>query len=472
VSALDAVISREVALAEVEATFQKWLYLPNLNTVRVTLATVAANRMPGDPLWVLHVGPSGGGKTEPLLSIGGLDEVQSLATITEAALLSGVPRKEKAPGATGGVLGKIGVGGYGILSLKDFSSVLSMRHEQRAATLSALREIFDGAWDRPLGTDGGRVLHWHGKVGLVGAVTTAIDQYHSVMESLGSRFLLHRIDVGEREEQGLRSLSHLGSVREMRAELRDIAEAFFAGLTLPERLDTGLSDEERRWLVTLSDFVTLARSPVERDRYSREIEFIPEPEAPGRFVVAAASLLQGLRAIGVPDAEATALTTKIGFDSMSVARRQALQMLADDDGAVSTRELAERYGLPTTTARRTLEELAAHRLAERVSHESGKADQYRMTAEKRLQYKELTVPANSHKTSIKEEKIIRGDFAGTVSSDDSYAADMLDETAALLARVRTARTEYMFDENGRCRRHPGEPEPWCLECKDSGAVEP
>jgi DNA-binding MarR family transcriptional regulator len=454
VNELDAVIASEVKLAEVEAVFDKWLYLPNMDTVRVTLGTVAANRMQGDPTWVLHIGPSGGGKTEPLNATLGLEEVHPVATLTEAALLSGVPKKDRERGAAGGVLGKIGAGGYGILWMKDFGSVLSMRPDTRASTLAALREVYDGSWDRPVGTDGGRVLHWHGKAGLIGGATTSIDRHHAVMEELGSRFLLHRITLGEREGQGETSLSHLGNTREMRAELRDIVERFFAGLTLPERLDTGLSDGERRWLVKLSNLVTLARSPVERDRYTREIEFIPEPEALGRFILAIASLLQGMRAVGVPDHEALELTHKVAFNSMPVARRRALDMLSETDGSVTTRECADRYGMPTTTARRTLEDLAAHRLCERTKHESGKADEYRMTAEIRRLYAESTVPAKSHRDSLKERRNTRRDIAGKVSDDPADGAF----------------TAYLIDENGRCTRHPDEPQPWCLECKATGAA--
>jgi Bifunctional DNA primase/polymerase, N-terminal/Primase C terminal 1 (PriCT-1) len=151
------------ALADVLEAFRRWLYLPDPGALYVTLGTVAANRMPGDPVWLLLVAASSSGKTEILLSLNDLDEIVLAATLTEAALLSGVPRKDHASGATGGLLRKIG--DYGILTLKDFGSVLSMPHATRAQTLAALRECFDGSWDRPMGTDGGKVLSWQGKLG-------------------------------------------------------------------------------------------------------------------------------------------------------------------------------------------------------------------------------------------------------------------------------------------------------------------
>jgi hypothetical protein len=154
-----------VTLASVIATYTKWLYMPDPGGVEVTLATVAANLMPGDPLWLLLVGPPGSGKTEDLNPLSGLPHVQVASTLTEAALLSGTPAREKAKGAEGGLLRKIGE--FGILICKDFGSILSMHRESRAAVLAALREIYDGSWTRHLGTDGGRTLAWAGKIGML-----------------------------------------------------------------------------------------------------------------------------------------------------------------------------------------------------------------------------------------------------------------------------------------------------------------
>src|SRR3954453_9157449 len=126
-------------IAETVAVFKRWLHLPDPDIVLVVLAAVAANMMDGDPVWLLIVGQPGGGKTELLQAIAGLPGVKRAGVLTEASLLSGTPKKEKADGAKGGLLREIGR--FGILSLKDFGSVLSMRQESRAALLAALREI-------------------------------------------------------------------------------------------------------------------------------------------------------------------------------------------------------------------------------------------------------------------------------------------------------------------------------------------
>jgi IclR helix-turn-helix domain len=251
-----------------------------------------------------------------------------------------------------------------------------MHRDARGAVLAALRECFDGSWDRHVGVDGGKTLHWDGKLGLIAGVTTVVDSHHAVMDSLGSRFAFYRVDVDYRAAQGTRALDHRAGARTMRAELRDAVTGFFAGLELPAE-DT-LTDADKERLVTLADLVTMARSPVERDRVSRDIELIPDPEAPARFALMLAGLLEGLRVIGLADEHAWRLVTKTAFDSMPAQRRRVLELLADTAEA-TTKQVALELGLPTTTARRTLEDLAAHRLVLRESSD-GKSDTWRFSA--------------------------------------------------------------------------------------------
>ena len=132
---------------------------------------------------MLLVGPPGGGKTEVLTAIYPLHDTRPVGTFTEAALLSGTPKREKAADATGGLLREIG--DFRILVCKDFGTVLSMHREARGRALAALREIYDGGWTRDVGTDGGRKLPWSGKVGLVGGCTPTIDRHHVVMGAMG-----------------------------------------------------------------------------------------------------------------------------------------------------------------------------------------------------------------------------------------------------------------------------------------------
>ena len=104
-------------------------------------------------MWTQLVGPPGCGKTETFNSLSGLPDIHHAATLTEAALLSGTPKKERDAGAKGGLLRQVGP--FGLLLVKDFTSVLSMARDSRTSVLAALREVYDGSWTRHVGTGGG-----------------------------------------------------------------------------------------------------------------------------------------------------------------------------------------------------------------------------------------------------------------------------------------------------------------------------
>jgi hypothetical protein len=123
----DSVASR--TLEEVVTTFQSSLFLPDPTILYVVAGAVAANRLDGDPVWLLVVGPPSSGKTEVLSSMSGLENVHPAATLTEGALLSGTAQKDHAQDAKGGLLREIGE--YGIVLAKDFGSVLSMNKDTR-----------------------------------------------------------------------------------------------------------------------------------------------------------------------------------------------------------------------------------------------------------------------------------------------------------------------------------------------------
>jgi hypothetical protein len=78
----------------------------------------------------------------------------------------------------------------------------------------------------------------------------------------------------------------------------------------------------------------------------------------------AGGLLGGLCAIGVPRKHAFRIVEDIALDSTPPIRRKAFEMLTGT--AVETRTIAAALRLPTTTARRALEDLCAQGLAVRT----------------------------------------------------------------------------------------------------------
>jgi hypothetical protein len=83
-------------LEQTVATFRRWQHLPDAGPLYAVLAAVAANRLEGPPVWLGLVGSPSSGKSEILQALAPLSYVHYAATLTEASLLSGTPKKETA----------------------------------------------------------------------------------------------------------------------------------------------------------------------------------------------------------------------------------------------------------------------------------------------------------------------------------------------------------------------------------------
>jgi hypothetical protein len=381
--------SAPASLADVEAIFARWIRDPDPLPTRAVLAAYLANRrLDGDPVWLMLVGGSGVGKTERLAPLAVMPDVVLESSITgPAALLSGTGKKERAKDATGGLLRKLPEGG-GVLLLKDFTSIIDMHRDARAEVLAALREVYDGRWDRSVGAEGGRTLTWIGHLGLVAGCTTAIDSAHGVISAMGTRFVLIRLQ-GDRHI-ALSALEHVGCEKPMRDELR----AAVAGLLRQPAGEPYVVADARDHLAALGSYVALARSPVDRDSQG-EIRLVLDPEAPTRIVKMLAQFWRAAGLLGLSRADAWALVLRIGLDSVPKLRRHVLDYLAATLTAPSTTTIAEAVEHPSRTTRRALEDLAAHRVVRRLAGGEGKADRWELTEQTRNWLEVLTVPVSS-----------------------------------------------------------------------------
>jgi hypothetical protein len=337
----------------VHAIFERWLGAEyETATLHAMLAVVAAEKLSGDPPWLLIISGSGNAKTETVQAAAAVDGAHIVSTIaSEGALLSGVPDKRRRKNATGGLLRKIGE--RGILIIKDFTSILSMSREVRGAMLAAMREIHDGRWERNVGTDGGRTLTWEGRIVVIGACTTAWDQAHSVVSSMGDRFVLVRSDsYTGRLPAGIRAIRNTGSEIAMRKEM---AEAV-AGLigTVAEH-DCSLTEAEEDRILRAADLVTRARTGVELD-YRGDVVDAHAPEMPTRFAKQLTQIMRGGMAIGMTRTNALALALRCARDSVPQLRLGVLRDVAEHESS-RVMDIRRRLQKPRATVDRALQAL-------------------------------------------------------------------------------------------------------------------
>lgn len=342
------------SLGHVHATFSRWLGNSyDLGALNATLSVAACEQLGGDPPWLLVISGSGNAKTETVASLAGIGAFITSTITSEGALLSATAKKERTPNATGGLLLKLGQ--RGILVIKDFTSILSMSRDARASVLAALREVYDGRWERNVGTDGGRTLTWTGRIVVIGAVTTAYDSAHAVIAAMGDRFALIRMDSATnviRLAAGRQALRNVDHEEQMRAELSAAAGQLLGNLD-HGRADLTEDDQDR--LLVVADLVTLARTAVERD-YQGNVIDAHAPEMPTRFAKMLGQIVRGGLAIGMGHEQALASAVRVAGDSMPPLRMALLADVAANP-ASRTADVRRRMQKPYNTIDRELQAL-------------------------------------------------------------------------------------------------------------------
>jgi hypothetical protein len=341
-------------LGEVHEIFRKWLGEDyDLDIIDAVLAAAASERLTGDPLWLLVISGPGNAKTETVQALSGAGAHVTSTISSEGALLSATPRRDKSKLATGGLLRKLG--DHGVLVIKDATSILSADRNTRNSVLAAIREIYDGRWERNVGTDGGRTLTWTGRIG---AVTTAWDAAHAVIAALGDRFVIVRADskIG-RTKSATKAIRNTGNEIAMREELAQTVGGLIGNASENEHQFT---DDQINQLVKAANIVTWARTGVERD-YKGEVIDAHAPEMPTRFAKQLAQLVRGAVAIGLPVENAMRLAMRCARDSIPPLRREILLDITANPSS-RARDVHRRIGRPRATVRRELEALYMLRL--------------------------------------------------------------------------------------------------------------
>ncbi|MEV5689918.1 hypothetical protein [Micromonospora globbae] len=368
--------ARQTGIDATHAVFRRWLGAEyDTGSLDAVLAVAATERLGGDPPWLLVVSGSGNAKTETVGALAGIGAHITSTITSEGALLSATPKQDKEKGATGGLLRKIGPGG--VLVVKDFTSILSMNRDMRASVLAALREVYDGRWERNVGTGGGRTLTWEGRIVLIGAVTTAYDAAHSVISAMGDRFALVRVDSSRgRLAAGRQALSNVNREAEMRSEL---ATAVFELITNMDHERAQLSEADMDVLLSVADLVTFARTAVERD-YQGNVIDAHAPEMPTRFAKMLGQIVRGGLAVGMPRDRALSTAVRVAGDSMPPLRLAILADLLDNPHSTTT-EVRKRLQKPHNTVDRELQALHLLGLLEQHQEEGRQGWRYVLSGE-------------------------------------------------------------------------------------------
>jgi hypothetical protein len=353
-------------LSRVHRTILKWLYIEDTSIIDVILAAHVANLFHADPLWLLIIGSPSMGKTELLRGFCEHSNAYFLSTLTKSTLVSGFGGKASKEDCS--LLPHLN---DRTLIVKDLTTILTLRHEDRQEILSQLREIYDGKFDKGFGT--GKRFSWEGKMGLIAACTTVYDT-HSSVNLLGERFLLYRTYNQDDKEVGRRAKEVIGREEEMREEIREAVHTFidqFQGVNASSIRRTKAVDEK---IIELARFCARARCAVSRDYRNQIVENVPQPEGPARLVKQLMQLGAGLvlvRGMDVIDDSIYETLKKVGRDLIATKRLHILyylwhkEFVEGYDKRLKTNEIAVGIDMPTNTVKLACEDLMIIKLLNR-----------------------------------------------------------------------------------------------------------
>ena len=315
---------------DVEVVLRKHFYAPDIEAVRVCCAAVAAHRLRGAPVWVMVVAAPGSGKTTSVEPFDALPNVHLIDRVTPNTFLSGKLNERK--NETHSLLTRIGQ--EGIIVIPDFSTILSMHQDHRASVLSDMRRIYDGQLRKEFGIEATlQARQWTGRITFVVAATAEVDRKYAALQTLGERFIMVRPARPSGAECTLKAMRQ--DKEKARRDLRDAIANLFAGLrtqapTIPSTLELKIA--------ALAEFTAIARTHVARDRM-KEIEYMPEPEAPTRLAQQLCELVKGAALVDLRTAADDSdyrLAVRAAIDSIPEPRRTVVRHHLDTEKTAKT----------------------------------------------------------------------------------------------------------------------------------------
>jgi hypothetical protein len=335
--------------------------------VKVLVVHVITQFLAGDPLWLFLVAASGGCKSEFINMISkvtwtpeGKDpqKVWPVSTLTENTFISGMKTTTESS-----LLLQIG---SGIISIKDFTSIMAEKAEKRTVLMGQFREIYDGHYSKPYGN--GQTKKWDGKITLLAGATHTIHDMRQAYTSMGERFTFYDIEQPDRHQAALQTMinQESGTMQARRDEISVVCGQLVSDILDVMPADAiKLDDATRNEIITLSEFATRSRSAIEHDWKTKEIVAINPPEMPTRFAGGLQVYLMGAKVVNYYTTGETVILPedkkvvyKMALDSITNIRRMAMIELARYT-TMSTGALGMAMHLPSSSALTPLADLHA-----------------------------------------------------------------------------------------------------------------
>jgi hypothetical protein len=271
----------------------------------------------------------------------------------------------------------------GVITMKDFTTILAMNSEKQQAIMAQLREVFDGHMTKATGN--GINLDWKGKINLIAGVTEAIHVESDKFNKMGTRNLFYTMPEPDRKKTTRRSIMNKNTIKKKREELKDKFTEYINHIVeksgdkeydLPEKIVDNIID--------VSDFVSMASTGVARN-YRGEMQLALSANMPMRFATQSADLGTVFMAMneGIMPEWGEKIIYKTLFDSIPKQRKMVLEVLARYRES-TTRGVGMALGYSTDTVGEWLADLDALGIVKRKSSDDKGKIKWTLKEEYRL----------------------------------------------------------------------------------------
>jgi hypothetical protein len=296
--------------------FKEWLHIEDETLLYTLVATKISHHIPGDPIWLMIIGPSSGGKSEYLRAVTQGKE-KSIDDLTAHTFVSGYkpPRGDKdeeIPHFAQTLANNIWY-------IYDLSILMSKNSDERSQILSDMRMIYDGKITKKYGNKVTAYAECPNNT-LICGTTPVIDNTILEDQLLGTRFVTYRIIPNNRKAM----MDAIDSIQDrmplMREHLKLAVKEFEELLDYTPPI---LTQVENQNLQLLSNMTTLLRTAVAFDRQG-EPSNIAYPEEPGRLYKQIKKLYTSYLVAGLTQDEAMRCIRKVCVDNINPIRIKLL----------------------------------------------------------------------------------------------------------------------------------------------------
>ena len=335
----------KVTLKQLHDIYKNLLYVEDTKRIDIVLATALSQKLPGVPIWLIMVGPSGDMKSVQLNAIDGFN-THYLQKLTSKTLVNGFIDKSKHPDLAPKLNGEIVV-------IRDMAPLLKLNPAEKGEVWGQLRDLYDGFAGTASG-QGVDVKYEGIKVTLLAASTPAIDGQILVHQDLGTRELLYRTNGSDNRDKVMdKCLGNESCEEDITKKLREITVKFLKDTEIvrneiPANIISRLKE--------IAMYTRLMRASADLDSFENSLRCNVYPEEPTRILKQLKRLYICLMSLSddYSSEEAIEILWKIGRSSAFQTRVEVLDYLLGSYEEKSTSAIAEALRKGKSTMQREL----------------------------------------------------------------------------------------------------------------------